>query len=264
MKRKLLVFAGTAAAARRPGGSRRRGLGPDGQDRKRDPGQAEQRAAARHREPQRCQHHLLLPVGPDDQLRHQRRARVGRPRSQGAGHQPVRDRARPGTTYHYRLVATNEFGTTVGGDRTFKTTGHAPPGAVTGAAIRLSSTSATLVGAVFPGSETTLVLPVGHQHGLRGADHRPEARPSATAQLVLSPLTGLVAPERSITSGWSRAIWLGGLLRSGCQLHDVFRLLARFRAWWRAPSRSTPSRAVRAEHRRRRDRAVIDSRAVRV
>jgi hypothetical protein len=34
---------------------------------------------------------------------------------------------RPGTTYHFRLVATNDVGTTYGADRTFTTTGTAAP-----------------------------------------------------------------------------------------------------------------------------------------
>src|SRR6516165_7263316 len=33
----------------------------------------------------------------------------------------------PGTPYHYRLIATNRFGVTVGADRTFKTRGNPPP-----------------------------------------------------------------------------------------------------------------------------------------
>ncbi len=61
----------------------------------------------------------------------------------------------PGTTYHYRLVATNQFGTTVGADRRFTTTGPPPPGVVTGPATQLSSTGATLTGTVNPSHATT-------------------------------------------------------------------------------------------------------------
>src|SRR5207302_7727930 len=32
----------------------------------------------------------------------------------------------PGTRYHYRIVATNRFGTSVGRDHSFKTAGHPP------------------------------------------------------------------------------------------------------------------------------------------
>jgi hypothetical protein len=61
----------------------------------------------------------------------------------------------PGTTYHYRLVATNAGGTTVGKDRTFKTAGHPPPGVQTGPATQLSTSGATLTGAVNPSGATT-------------------------------------------------------------------------------------------------------------
>ena len=52
--------------------------------------------------------------------------------SAGAGTQPVTATAqltglRPGTLYHYRVLATNAGGTTAGPDATFKTTGIAPP-----------------------------------------------------------------------------------------------------------------------------------------
>lgn len=56
----------------------------------------------------------------------------------------------PGTTYHYRLVATNGYGTTVGADRTFTTTGHPPPGVTTGPASALNATGATLTGEINP------------------------------------------------------------------------------------------------------------------
>lgn len=60
----------------------------------------------------------------------------------------------PGTDYHYRVIATNADGTTVGADRTFRTTGTAPapppaPSATTGGA-DVSGASATLSGSVNP------------------------------------------------------------------------------------------------------------------
>ena len=65
----------------------------------------------------------------------------------------------PGTTYHYRIVATNDNGTTDGADMTFTTTA-APPKAVpptvtTGAASNLAHTSATLHGRVNPNGSAT-------------------------------------------------------------------------------------------------------------
>jgi hypothetical protein len=59
----------------------------------------------------------------------------------------------PGTTYHYRLVATNASGTTVGADRTFTTVGS--PVVVTGAAQGVGVSSATLAGSVDPKTHTT-------------------------------------------------------------------------------------------------------------
>jgi hypothetical protein len=50
------------------------------------------------------------------------------------------------TTYHYRLVATNASGTTVGGDRSFSTS--LSPSVRTGAVQNVGATTATLTGAV--------------------------------------------------------------------------------------------------------------------
>jgi len=59
----------------------------------------------------------------------------------------------PGTTYHYRIDATNGSGTTVGNDGTFTTS--APPTVVTGAAGNLTSNSATLNGSVNANARST-------------------------------------------------------------------------------------------------------------
>jgi hypothetical protein len=61
----------------------------------------------------------------------------------------------PGTIYHYRLVATNEAGTSLGADRTFKTTGPSPTGATTGPTTNLGTKSAALTGTVNPAGATT-------------------------------------------------------------------------------------------------------------
>jgi len=60
---------------------------------------------------------------------------------------------KPGATYHYRVVATNSAGTTHGGDAVFTTL--VPPGATTGAATTIGTTSATLNGTVDPNSRDT-------------------------------------------------------------------------------------------------------------
>ena len=62
---------------------------------------------------------------------------------------------RPGTTYHFRVIATNASGTTAGNDVTFKTGGLAPPlgvspNAVTGAANAIATNGAMLTGKLSP------------------------------------------------------------------------------------------------------------------
>jgi phosphodiesterase/alkaline phosphatase D-like protein len=81
-------------------------------------------------------------------------------RSAGAGTKPVSVRAPaasliPGTTYHYRLVATNASGTAAGADRTFTTAGHAPPVVATGPATGVGKNAATLTAVVTPNKEST-------------------------------------------------------------------------------------------------------------
>lgn len=61
----------------------------------------------------------------------------------------------PGTTYHYRLVASNGAGTTTGADRTFTTTGHPPPDVITGPASSLTSSSAVVSGTINPHGDPT-------------------------------------------------------------------------------------------------------------
>jgi hypothetical protein len=57
------------------------------------------------------------------------------------------------TTYHYRLVASNNTGTTLGADRTFTTAG--PPTVVTGGLQSDSPTAVTVTGSVNPGGRST-------------------------------------------------------------------------------------------------------------
>lgn len=65
----------------------------------------------------------------------------------------------PGTTYHFRVVATNAGGTAIGSDQTFKTDGSAPapapaPTVTTGSATA-STTSAEVQGSVNPNGAST-------------------------------------------------------------------------------------------------------------
>jgi uncharacterized delta-60 repeat protein len=61
-----------------------------------------------------------------------------------------------GTIYHYRLVATNSVGTTLGGDLTFQTVPVTQPAVTTLPASEISATGAVLNGTVNPSNATTV------------------------------------------------------------------------------------------------------------
>jgi hypothetical protein len=61
----------------------------------------------------------------------------------------------PDTTYHYRLVATNASGTTLGSDVSFKTPTPPAPLAATGRPAAVTETTATLTGTVDPKGPST-------------------------------------------------------------------------------------------------------------
>lgn len=67
-----------------------------------------------------------------------------------------------GTTYHYRIVATNSAGTTAGADRTFQTVGQTRPDVGSTRATNIGTTSARLNGHVIPfGRPTTWFFEYG-------------------------------------------------------------------------------------------------------
>lgn len=98
----------------------------------------------------------------------------------------------PGTAYHYRLVASNRYGTSVGADRTFKTGGSPPPTVATGPAANVTSTSATLTGVVNPnGAKTTWTFQYGLSPSYGVQTFGGTAGPSGSSVDVSSPLEGL-------------------------------------------------------------------------
>jgi hypothetical protein len=101
----------------------------------------------------------------------------------------------PGTTYHYRLVATNRDGTTRGADGIF-TTASAPV-AATGPARSVTPTSATLTGTVDPNGRTTtwfFEYGTGPGYGSRTAPRSAGSGTSATG--VSAPVSGLTPARR--------------------------------------------------------------------
>jgi hypothetical protein len=100
-----------------------------------------------------------------------------------------------GTPYHYRLVATNQFGTTVGTDRTFTTGGHPPPGVTTGPATQVNATGSTLTGVVNPqGEKTTWLFQYGGTTAYTLQTAPQQIAAGSTPQNVGWSLQGLLAP----------------------------------------------------------------------
>jgi hypothetical protein len=104
------------------------------------------------------------------------------------------DRLTPGTEYHYRLVATNQGGTTAGSDQTFTTTAAALPTLATGAADRLTGRSATLSGTLSSnGSRTTYAFQYGTTTAYGLQTHIQDAGPNAVNRAVYAHLGRLTA-----------------------------------------------------------------------
>jgi hypothetical protein len=120
-------------------------------------------------------------------------------RSTVAGTRPVSVRAAansliPGTTYHYRLVATNAAGTAAGADHTFTTAGHAPPAAATGPAGEVGKNAATLTAVVTPNKEdTTYFFQYGTTTAYGSQTPAGVLRPGTAPVTVTAAIAGLEA-----------------------------------------------------------------------
>ncbi len=100
----------------------------------------------------------------------------------------------PGTAYHYRLVATNAAGTTVGADRTFTTAGNPPPGVTTGPATQVGKNSVTVTGVVSPNKQATTYYFQWGTTTSYGQQTLAAVVPGGTAPLPVSAtITGLEA-----------------------------------------------------------------------
>jgi hypothetical protein len=85
---------------------------------------------------------------------------AGKALSAGSGTKPVAVKQTagnliPGTVYHYRMVAANRYGSSVGADHTFTTAGHPPPDVATGPATGISQNGATVTGVINPHGQAT-------------------------------------------------------------------------------------------------------------
>jgi hypothetical protein len=95
-----------------------------------------------------------------------------------------------GTTYHFRLVASNATGTTTGADLTFTTSGK--PVATTGPPTAVTGSSATLTGTVDPvGHSTTWYFEFGPTTGYDTKTASQNAGSSAGSRAVSVPIAAL-------------------------------------------------------------------------
>lgn len=101
----------------------------------------------------------------------------------------------PATTYHYRLVATNPSGTTLGSDVSFRTPKPPAPAVTTGRASAITLTSAKLTGTVNPeGLATSYVFLFGTSTAY-GNQTAPASAGSGTKAVPVSFALGSLTPN---------------------------------------------------------------------
>jgi hypothetical protein len=101
----------------------------------------------------------------------------------------------PDTTYHYRVVATNSAGTTLGADVSFKTPKPPPPVVVTRHASSVTQTAATLKGTVNPEGEATSYLFEYGTSSAYGAQTPAESAGSGKKSIAVSATIAGLAPN---------------------------------------------------------------------
>ena len=101
----------------------------------------------------------------------------------------------PNTTYHYRLVATNASGTTLGSDVSFKTPKPPVPVVATGRPTAVTQTSATLTGTVDPeGQDTSHVFQYGTSTAY-GSETPAASAGAGTKSVAIAAAIGPLAPN---------------------------------------------------------------------
>ncbi len=103
----------------------------------------------------------------------------------------------PETTYHYRLVATNPFGTSAAPDGTFTTLAYRPPTATTGTATNVGSSGASLTASVNPnGKPTSVAFELGSTAGY-GSTTATVTVPAGNTPVPVSMSVSGLAPTAS-------------------------------------------------------------------
>jgi hypothetical protein len=146
----------------------------------------------------------------------------------------------PGTIYHYRLVATNHAGVSVGADRAFKTAGNPPPSVATGPASQVGKNSTTLTAVIGPNNQaTTWYFEYGPSTSY-GTQTLPATVAGGTAPVTVSAtIQGLEA--RTIFH--YRIVALHGNTAPQPGLDGTFMTLPRHRPVTRIHARTSPTHA---------------------
>jgi len=151
----------------------------------------------------------------------------------------------PGTTYHYKLLATNKYGESAGTDRTFKTAGHSPPEAATGPASQVHEFGATVTGTVNPNGQATIWE---FQFGptiAYGYSTNPSTLPASNTTSVVS--TTLTTLEPGVTIHY-RLLALHGTTVISTGLDSAFFTLPDPAPVPRVTASTTPRRAKHAPY----------------
>ena len=150
----------------------------------------------------------------------------------------------PGTVYHYRVVAANSQGSSVGRDRRFKTAGvaPAPPAVFTGGTFHRTLSGAMLTGVVASvrsAASYRFQFGLTPAYGLETASFKVAARPFP--QPVSFTLTGLqphqiyhyriVATNKDGTAAGADQIFITGRRRPGTLTRNTHRHHLRGRRW---------------------------------
>ncbi len=147
----------------------------------------------------------------------------------------------PGTAYHYRLVAVNRAGTTIGADHTLTTAGNPPPNVATGPPTQVGKNSATVSAVVYPNKQATTY---DFQYGTStsyGSQTILASVPAGTVPVTVSAtLTGLEARTifhyRIVAQHGNTAPQPGG--------DGTFMTLPRHRPVPSIKARTTPARSA--------------------
>jgi phosphodiesterase/alkaline phosphatase D-like protein len=146
----------------------------------------------------------------------------------------------PGTVYHYRVVAYNSIGTSYGQDRAFTSSGHPPPGALTGATLKVGHEFAVLTGTVVPNGQATSWL---FQYGPAANDYTASSNGgTVAANSLASTVAVTISPLPTGTTFHYRLVALHGNAYQVGQ-DESFTTLPFPRPLPRVTAKTTPHRA---------------------